>query len=237
MIDYVITIYRNYDLAGLQLYNFRKRFPAGDYKLHFIDNTPNSQKKIIENQYDCVYHFCDNPYVNEFDGESHGRAIDFGVNVATSDIVCVLDSDFFILNDNIHSYVYKHFNDGFKAVGAEYNDGAATSNWVNKNPKSFENIPCCFGSYYSKDLAKVDTWKITSAECEAGKSQGYVEVGCKIRKHIYENKIKTKSWSLSRVYNKMCYFADNNDIMGIHYVAGSHAHWNQSSDQELRSIL
>ena len=163
MIDYVIVIFGNYDLLDLQVENFKKRLPKKDYRLIVVDNTIDSQKRKIE----------PDPFIDEFvllssqmthDGVSHGRAIDEGLKYCTSDIVSIIDSDFFILNDNIHSYVYSKFKEGYKAVGCEYNDGKDTKSWVDINPDNFKDIPCCFGAYYDRELAISNSWIITRSK-------------------------------------------------------------------------
>ena len=150
MIDYIIVIYKNYDLLELQVENFKRLFPNKDYRLIVVDNTPDTEKRIIE--------ACSDPIINNFilcesiptfDGLSHGKAINEGLKYVQSDIVGIIDSDYFILNKNIHDYVYKKFSQGYKAIGTEYNDGKDTKNWVSKKPEAFENIPVCFGAYYN----------------------------------------------------------------------------------------
>lgn len=239
MIDYVTVIYKNYDLLDLQIYNFKKRFQDQEYRVFVVDNTPNGEKKQnIQLPDNFILVNRDNPHSQEFDGISHGAALDYGVTFVESDIVGIIDSDFFILNNNIHRYINEYFLNGFKAVGSEYNDGDYTRVWVSKNPSYFENIPCCFGSYYAKEIAKADTWIITPGECEEGKKDGFVEVGVKIRKYILNNKIKTTNWKTSSVNYGNCYFMnDAGETMGIHYVAGSHRRWNGNSINELKNII
>lgn len=235
MIDYVTVIYRNYDLLDLQVKNFRKRLK--DYNLIVVDNTPDNEKKIIH-QDDVPFRLVQLESKPTFDGVSHGRAIDYGLKFCTTGIVGIIDSDFFILNNSIHQYVFDRFEDGYKAVGCEYNDGKDTSFWVNKNPKLFENIPCCFGSYYDLDLARSKTWVITEEEVNQNRASGYVEVGCKIRKHIVENNIKTLNWKNDATnYGTGFFRNEKNEVMGVHYVAGSHRRWNAQSKKELERII
>ena len=237
MIDYVIVIFGNYDLLDLQVENFKKRLPRKDYRLIVVDNTIDSQKRKIE----------PDPFIDEFvllssqmthDGVSHGRAIDEGLKYCTSDIVSIIDSDFFILNDNIHSYVYSKFKEGYKAVGCEYNDGKDTKSWVDINPDNFKDIPCCFGAYYDRELAISNSWIITREEVDQNRSTGFVEVGFRIRKHILENKIKTENWKTDANSYGNCYFKDEyGTMMGVHYVAGSHRRWNDNSKKEIQDVL
>jgi 2-polyprenyl-3-methyl-5-hydroxy-6-metoxy-1,4-benzoquinol methylase len=237
MIDYLIVIYNNYDLLDLQVKNFKTRLPKKDYRLIVVDNTPNENKQTID-----VDPIIDKlvllDSVPTFDGVSHGHAINEGLKHCTSDIVGIIDSDFFFLSNNIHEYVFKKFAEGYQAVGCEYNDGKDTKAWVNINPKNFENIPCCFGAYYTRELATSQSWVITPEEVNTNKAEGFVEVGYRIRKHILDNNIKTLNWKTDSQNYGCCYFKnDDNEIMGIHYVAGSHRRWNESSKEEVSNII
>ena len=239
MIDYIIVIYKNYELLDLQLDNFKRLFPKKDYRLIVVDNTPDSEKQITPACSDPIIDsFVKCNSVPTFDGLSHGNAINIGLGYVTSNIVGIIDSDYFILNENIHEYVYDKFNKGYKAIGTEYNDGKDTKNWVNINPKSFENIPVCFGAYYDTELAKLHSWIITESELAENRSTGYVEVGYRIRKHIFENNLLSENWKTDATSYGNCYFKNSNgDMMGVHYVAGSHRRWNEVSKKEIRDIL
>lgn len=236
MIDYITVIYKNYDYLYLQLDNFKKRFKEGTYNLIVIDNTPDTEKQEV-----CLsdsFKFYCKPSRPDFDGISHGSAIDFGLQFCSSDIVAIIDSDFFILNNDIENYILKKFNEGYKAVGTEYNDGKDTKYWVDKNPKNFENIPCCFGSFYDIELAKSQSWIITQQEVDANRSSGFVEVGYKIRKHILDNNIKTMSWKTEANNYGNCFFKNEDGVMmGFHYVGGSHRRWTANTKQELKNII
>ncbi len=239
MINYIIIIYKNYDLLGLQVENFKRLFPNKDYRLIVVDNTPDSEKRITEACKDSIidsFVLCES--VPTFDGLSHGKAINEGLKYVNSDIVGIIDSDYFILNKNIHDYVFKKFEQGYKAIGTEYNDGKDTKNWVSRKPEAFENIPVCFGAYYDTELAKSHSWVITEKELEEGRSSGYVEVGFRIRKHIFENNILSENWKTDATNYGNCYFKNRDgEMMGVHYVAGSHRRWNEASLTEIRDII
>ena len=239
MIDYIIVIYKNYDLLELQVDNFKRLFPKKDYRLIVVDNTPDSEKKLTN--------VCSDPIIDKFvlcesiptfDGLSHGKAINEGLKYVQSNIVGIIDSDYFILNDEIHNYVYKKFEQGYKAVGTEYNDGKDTKSWVALNPKAFENIPVCFGSYYDAELAKSHSWVITEQEVNENRPTGFVEVGYRIRKHIFENNILSENWKTDATEYGNCYFKNaEGEMMGVHYVAGSHRRWSEESKTEIKNIL
>lgn len=238
MIHYLTVVFNNYELLDIQSFNFLKRFPKKDYKFTVIDNSLNSHKKNYEfdrRVIDRVISIDSNP---DFDGVSHGRALDYGVSLIDDDIIAIIDSDFFILNNGIHEYVNNKFTEGYKAVGTEYNDGDATKAIVASHPKDFENIPCCFGSYYAREVASSASWQINSTEVSQNRSSGFVEVGWRIRKHILTNNIKTHNWKTDAVGYGNCYFKNEiGDTMGVHYVAGSHRRWNAASRQELNQII
>jgi len=237
MIDHLIVIYRNYDLISLQVDNFKKRLPSNQYRLVIVDNTPDKEKIPIKTS--SSKHLI-LPLTSEptFDGVSHGRAIDYGLQYCTSPIVSIIDSDFFILNNNILDYVNNKFQEGYRAVGCEYNDGKDTKQWVNIDPSKFENIPCCFGAYYDIELARSASWVITEQEVNQGRSTGFVEVGSKIRRYILDNQVKTCHWKTDATDYGTCYFYnEEKKLMGAHLVAGSHRRWNENSKIELERII
>lgn len=237
MIDYLTIIYKNYDLLDLQLDNFKKRFSKKDYRLIVVDNTPDFEKREIQRsqEIDVIINL---ESVPTFDGISHGGAIDAGLKYCESKVVCIFDSDFFFLNSNINDYISDKFEKGYLAVGCEWNDGDGTKSWFEKMPSKFEDIPCAFGSFYDLNLAKSDSWIITPEELQQNIPSGFVEVGWRIRKNILDNKIKTFSWKTNSDHYGDCFFKDENDIiMGIHYVAGSHRRWSHETYSEIKKII
>lgn len=236
MIDYLTVVYKNYSLLDLQVKNFKNRLNKKEYRLIVVDNTPDEFKKPYEFDREVIDKFILKESVPTFDGISHGGALDFGLQYCSSDVISIIDSDFFILNNNIHNYVYDKLETGFKAVGCEYNDGRDTANWVNKNPASFENIPCCFGAYYTAEVAKAASWTISPEELSSNMATGFVEVGFKIRQFILNNKIKTLNWKTNS--GRPCFFKNEyNKMMGVHYVAGSHSRNSNESLNEIKNII
>ncbi len=237
MIDYLTVLYRNYDLLDLQLDNFNRRFSNQDYRLIVVDNTPDNEKKEIQRSCE-IDTLIKLDSVSTFDGISHGNAIDVGLQYCKSNIVCIFDSDFFFLHSNINDYVEKKFNDGYSAVGCSWDDGDGTRYWTKKFPEKFDNIPCAFGAFYDIDLAKSSSWIITSQEVNENKSEGFIEVGWRIRKNILEDQNKTMSWKTDSTYYGNCIFKDEFDsVMGIHYVAGSHRRWNSQTYADINKII
>lgn len=233
MITYLIVIYKNYKLLELQRKIFKNLFKDANFKFIIVDNTPDIEKQPIEKSLNELVVYRNS--VNEFDGVSHGSAINYGLSYLTTDIVCILDSDFFIVNPNITNYITKKFNEGFVAVGAEFNDGIATKSIVNKFPEKFYNIPCCFCGFYSKELALSNSWVVYPQEVSHATS--FIEVGWRIRKHIIDNKLKTLAWNTYSNTNNNCVFVDEcNNTMGIHFVGGSHRKLNFTLDDFYNEI-
>lgn len=234
MIDYLTIIFRNYELLDIQRSILDSLLDKNEYRLIIIDNTPDSEKKPIDKRDNEILEFRNS--VNEFDGISHGLALDYGLLFVKTNIVCILDSDFFLLYKNIHEYIFDKFNQGYKAIGADWHDGDATIPVVNSFPEKFKDIPCCFCGYYETELAKSNSWAI--APWEIDRSTSFIEVGWRIRKYILENQIKTLSWKSDSIGYGNCYFKnENQELMGVHYVAGSHRRWNQNSKNEIYNYL
>jgi len=236
MIDYLTVIYKNYELLDLQIENFKKRFTPNQYRLVVVDNTPNNLKqKILPNNIIDTLILLDS-VEGTFDGVSHGQAIDAGLMECKSDIISIFDSDFFFLQENLNDYVIAKFEEGYKAVGSEWNDGDGTKSVVNNFPHMFDNIPCCFGSFYDNKLCKSETWTISQDEVYANRPTGFIEVGWRIRKKILNEKIKTMSWKTdSNQYGECVFFDENHDRIGYHHVAASHVRG--SNNQIIRKII
>jgi len=236
MIDYLMTIYRTYDLLDIQIENFEKKFSESEYRLIVVDNTPNSEKKEIKNK-DKIDLIVDLDSSVTFDGVSHGGALDVGLNYCESPIVCILDSDFFFLK-NVTDYVKEKFSLGYEAVGSSWDDGLGTRPWVKRFPDRFNNIPCAFGAFYNLELAKSNSWIVTREDVANGQSTGFIETGWRIRKHILDNSIKTFSWKTKSNGYGNCFFEDENqNMVGMHYVGGSHVRWNENTQSEIKSII
>ena len=65
------------------------------------------------------------------------------------------------------------------------------------------------------------------------------------RKNILENSRKTLSWKLSPISEDKnfsgygnCFFEnEDSEIVGVHYVAGSHVRWNSNTRLEIENLL
>ena len=237
MIDYLTIIYRNYDLLDLQIENFKKRFSGKDYRLIVVDNTPDFEKQEIKHKDDIdVIVLLES--VPTFDGISHGQAIDTGLQYCESPLVCLLDSDFFFLNGDVHEYAKEKFSLGYVAFGTDYDDGSGTRILTEKFPQNFDNIPAGFGSFWDINLIKSHSWVITQHEVHENSSIGFVDVGWRIRKHIVDNKLKTFTWKTDSDHYGDCFFKNEfGQVMGFHYVGGSHRRWNENTYNELKTII
>lgn len=237
MIDYLTIIYRNYDLLDLQIENFKKRFSGKDYRLIVVDNTPDSEKQKIRHK-DNIDVIVLLESVDRFDGISHGQAIDAGLKYCKSSLVCLIDSDFFFLDSNVHDYALEKFSLGYKAFGTAWDDGDGTRIHVKKFPQNFDNIPAAFGSFWDINLMKSHSWVITPHECQENFSTGFVEVGWRIRKCILDNKLKTFSWKTDSDCYGDCFFKNElGQVVGFHYVGGSHRRWNENTYNTLKTII
>ena len=55
---------------------------------------------------------------------------------------------------------------------------------------------------------------------------------------LVDNKIKTCNWKTDAQDYGTCFFRDDNQtLMGVHFVAGSHRRWNERSKKELEALL
>ena len=79
---------------------------------------------------------------------------------------------------------------------------------------------------------------MTREDVANGQSTGFIETGWRIRKHILDNSIKTFSWKTKSNGYGNCFFEDENqNMVGMHYVGGSHVRWNENTQSEIKSII
>jgi hypothetical protein len=218
-ISSLTVIYNNYQLLDYQRSQIKKL--NINYDKHIIvDNTPLQYRNPIipfENEL-IVYR--DNTG-GEFDGISHGEALDYGMKFVETDYVYVYDSDYFQLKNN-QDEIQKMIQSGYLAIGTEFWNQDYLPHYK-RMPEKFNNIPCCFGSYYSTNIIKDLSWVVTPQE--VNHESGFIEVGWRIRKYILENNIKTfafKCKSFSNNDDNFVYYDDQNNKIGLHVVGGSH---------------
>lgn len=186
MIDVIIPVYLNYNLIDYQFKCWRHI--KGDYRLLLCDNTP----LHISRNIDIPEDFKDKTLLfrNDslgIDGERHGRVLDYMIKQTTSDIICIQDSDFFWLDENILEYISRYFKNGYKCVGTDLYYPAFE--YVNKlYPERHSCLaPCVFGMFIDRDLALSETFVVTEYEG----TKEFKETGWKIRKKIIEENIKS----------------------------------------------
>ncbi len=228
MIDIIIPLYYNYNLFHSQISNWKKI--KGNYKLLFCDNTP------IEHSIDLSSFETKNIkiYRNDscgIDGERHGGVIDYMIKITTSDIICIMDSDFIWIDCDILSYVKEQFKNGYKCLGAElYYDGYE---YVNEMyPERHGSFaPCVFGMFIDKQLALSETFVVTAHEGQNEKR----ETGWRIRQKIINEKIPNitfPSFQFSkqiRMKSPSWFYICNNKIAGLHLLQGSGRNANQTT--------
>tara|TARA_Y100000114_G_C11737748_1_gene317198 strand:+ start:533 stop:1333 length:801 start_codon:yes stop_codon:yes gene_type:complete len=255
-IDYLTVAYINYDLIFLQIENFKKRLNRESYRFIVVDNTPPSAKNL-----DAIEKLKNNDVIDVFieitnskfshaidrkngidEGISHGSALEEGLKYCSSDIVCMFDSDFFFLDKNINEYIWDKFNNGYQAVGVTFDMNPFSKEIIDRNPSQFLNVPIIIASFYKNKLAKSASLIVTTPEAEASYQSGGtdVETGCRLRKYIVENKLKTMTWNTE--YGKHAretqyHTYKNGKIVGVHGWAGSHASNNKEKMDELRQII
>ena len=229
-IDYIIIIFRNYDLLDMQRELF-SRYDDSEYRFIIVDNTPHSEKREIKPIKNELVVLRDS--VNEFDGVSHGAAIDYGLSFAESDIVCIMDSDFFLLDKNIHTYIKNKIDSGYEAIGTEFGDEDFRKK---HDPVKFDNIPVCFCFFSKLEFAKKYSWVV--AKHEVNFANSFIETGWRIRKHILDNNTKTLGWKIDNieVNTKQIYRNDMCEVVGMHYFAGSHFRLNENIREEFNKL-
>jgi len=229
-IDYILVIFRNYVLLDIQRELFNT-LGISDYRFIIVDNTPDSEKQKIEPKENELVVLRNS--INEFDGVSHGAAIDYGLTFAESEIVCIMDSDFFLFNKNIHNYIRDRINLGYEALGPEFGDVSFRS----KFPELFDNIPVCFCYYCKRDFAKQYTWVVNSNEVNF--STSFIETGWRFRDHVVRNKTKTVGWKIDNINDssKQIYRNELGEIMGMHYFAGSHVRMYDDFRNEIKKYV
>lgn len=257
-IDYLTVLYINYDLIFLQIENFKKRFDRESYRFIVVDNTPPQYKnqeladKLKNSEFiDEFIEIADSKVTTAIDrangadeGVSHGGALEEGLKHCTSDIVCMFDSDFFFLDNDINEYIWDKFNEGYQAVGTPFDMNPYNREIISRNPSQFENIPVIVagGSFYKNELAKSVRLIITNEEGESSYRNGGtdVETGFRLRKYIAEKNIKSMTWNMKHGrFARETQFHTHADgkIVGVHGWAVSHANNHSGKMNELRQII
>jgi hypothetical protein len=86
-------------------------------------------------------------------------------------------------------------------------------------------------------IAKSLSFTITNDEVNKNRIDGYIETGWRIRKHIVDNKLKGVTWKAER-NTRPCYFKNEyGELIGVHYVAGSHYNFNKDTLNYLKNLV
>ena len=254
-IDYLTVCYINYDLIFLQIKNFKKRFKRESYRFIVVDNTPPQFKKQelineLKNNdiIDVFIEISDSKITTAIDrkngwdeGLSHGGALEEGLKYCNSDIICIFDSDFFILDNDMNEYIWDKFNNGYLAVGVTFDMNPFSRKIIDRNPSEFLNIPILIGAFYTNELAKSSRLITATEEAESSyRNNGTdVETGFRLRKYIAKNKLKTMTWNMKYGRARETQYITNeyDKIIAVHGWAGSHQNNTQRKMNELRNII
>lgn len=213
-IDICTTIYRNYSLLDLQLSHWKTI--KGDHRLLAVDNTPRPER--IKQSYPVI-----ELDVSGIDGETHGAALDLLVRTATSDIVGIVDSDFFWLNKNILKEVEKYFEQGYKCVGCAGFYPDWQRNLDPRHPDRAGHLaPVCWGMFVDRKLAMEQTFVVSAQE-----GPQVMETGWRLRKRIIDEKIPCVVFQGFYPENwndpECCFFGTPEKYEGVHLLKGSAA--------------
>jgi hypothetical protein len=210
MIDVCMVIHKNYELLDLQKKHISRL--KGATRLLAMDNTPEPFRKPTD-----LPHMT----VGGIDGMTHGLVLDELMKVATSDIVCVQDSDFFWLNKNIIEEVENYFKLGFKCVGC----AGFYPDWqTNLDPRHPDRAgylaPVCWGMFVDRKLAMEQTFSVTAEEAAT-----VHETGWRLRQRLIQEQIPTvvfqgcypDGWT----DKECCFFTHQQKLQGVHLLKGS----------------
>lgn len=220
MIQILCVIHRNYSLLDLQLEHWKKI--KGDFELVFLDNTPSNERQSRPNML-----YLDTP---GSDGESHGAALDYLVSQATSDIVGIVDSDFFWTNENIISEVEELFSQGNICVGAsaKYND------WEEYMDKCFPErhsslAPVIWGMFVDRKLAAEQTFVCTDHEGRSFR----LYTGHRLRQRIISENLPRVTFQgfypNGKDDSQGVYYGEPGKVQGVHFLKGSAAKMGQAT--------
>jgi len=224
MIQILCVIHKNYHLYELQLEHWKKF--SGDFQLNFVDNTPESRRQIYPG---LPYFSCP-----EFDGESHGRALDYLVSRATSDIIGIVDSDFFWTNKNIISEIKDYFKRGFVNVGAS----AMYPDWCNIIDTAYPDrhsskAPVVWGMFVDRRLASEQTFVCTPSE-----GQDKLYTGWRLRQRVIEQDLPRITFQgfypEGHTDPEMVWYG-NGKPEGFHWFKGSFSR--QGSTEAIKALL
>ena len=226
MIDVIIPFYLNYNLVEQQFRYWRRI--NGDYRLLLCDNTPLHLSQEIRIPDDFKHKTL--VFRNDsggIDGERHGGVIDYMIRQTSSDIICIQDSDFFWLDEDIFEYILRYFKNGYKCVGTDLYYPPFEK--VNKlYPERHSSLaPCVFGMFIDRELALSETFVVSAYE---GHTE-LKETGWRMRKKIIDENIKSivfpaiqhpeqKNFNVKNS-DVPWFYVGNNTFLGVHLFGGT----------------
>lgn len=214
MIDICCPIHKNYDYVERQISHWTDHIRGGGWRLIFRDNTPvRFARPIAPSRPEvCSVTVAPGPE-GEYDGESHGGALDALVRLAETPIVGIVDSDFFWLDPDILSIVEREFSSGTRCLGVDL---------VDHHSANVVHTPCAEGMFVDRALAMEQTFVVTRAEGDGR----LLETGWRIRRRLVEQGIPYKTFSfcgrpprgaISQLFGP----AEGGRSTGLHLRAGS----------------
>ncbi len=229
MIDIAVVIHRNYQLLYKQLAHWPKIADPGTYRLLIGDNTPEEYRKplppTIEGHPVFVHE------ISGIDGVTHGSTLDFLLGKATSDIVGVIDSDYFWLRHGILNHVTELINDrNYSCVGTQlwYDD---TWQYWARHPQR-EWLPSLPAMFMKRKLALEQTFIVTYEEVYQ-----VMETGWRVRQRLVDDELKYMTYPGFRYASQnsptACYYGEPEFPMGVHLLKGSIADGSEAAIADL----
>lgn len=221
-IDVFMVVHRNYNLADMQIEHWRNHLP-GNFRLRIIDNTPAWEARAHLGPQEGVYSWTRHAPSGGFDGVSHGESLDLAMDMAETDIVGMVDTDFFWLNPNLYDMVLHYINDiEADCIGAS----AFYKDWVNNidafYPDRLSSLaPACWGQFMTRELAQKFSFVCTPEE---GSQMLYT--GWRLRQHLIEKQVPTIVFQGFFPYSnddQTCAFGTPDKPQGLHFLKGSAA--------------
>lgn len=238
MIDLLTVNYRNYELLDFQLEHLSRLDGINDCNLIVVDNTPIGERRRISHP--LISNIVYTDAEPNFDGISHGNAIDIGMRRVKSDLVFLFDTDYFILSkDFFPRFISIMIKNDYDAMGAEFFDGRDWMPMRNMFPERFDGIPAPWGSFYKSKLAKSESWVITPEELKNNYAEGFIEVGWRIRMNLInrgKNTLAFKGFQKNYAGQGNCYFSYDEETIGFHYMRASYDRMIDSMDEIKRII-
>lgn len=219
VMDILTVCFKNYDLIKIQAEHWKNNI-KGNNRLLVADATPDPDRsQYIENMWHITRggdHF-----------EKHGSGIDFLLSKSTTDIVGIVDSDFFWTYPDIIEYVQEYFDEGCRCVGCP---AIRPIKEFHKNRQWMKlynyPVPIVHGMFIERNLGLTETFVATGVEVRKHKR----ETGWRIRHRIRNNNIKVHVFDGFAIEKPpyITYFGPKDAPLGFHLLAGSDRNQNKT---------